>query len=354
MTILYILGALLIFGAFVLIHELGHFITARIFGVAIEEFAIGMGPKLISKRSEKTGIVYSLRLFPIGGFVQMVGEDGETDNENAFQKKKPWQRLIILAAGATMNILLGIILMFTLVATTEGPLGTTVIHSFVSEEGQTASSEESGLMAKDEILKVGKNYVHTADELLYEIMHKGYEPIDVLVMREGEKLLISDVVFPTEEQSGVLFGTNDFMVYGTEKTALKVLEHSFYRSVLTARMVWDSLIDLATGRYGMEAVSGPIGVTEVIVDTAQSQSFSNLLYLAAVISVNLGIMNLLPLPALDGGRILFVIIEILSFGRPVNRKIEGYIHGAGMAILLLFMLLITFKDVGNLFERLLS
>lgn len=349
MTFLYIILAILIFGALILIHELGHYFFARRFGVHINEFSIGMGPKIYSKKSEKTGIDWSLRALPFGGYVSMAGEDGESDDPNAFQKKKPWQRLIILAAGGLVNILAGFLLMAILVVSTRENLGSTKIYDFITtEEVKIALSDASGLDAGDEIVKVGKTRVYTANELIYEIMHQGYEPVDITLIRNGEKIVVNDVVFPTVEESGVVFGDYDFRIYGVAPTFKNVVVHTASRCISTVKMVWDSLSDLITGRYGVEAVSGPVGVTEVIVETAQSKQIENLIYIAAVIAVNLGVMNLLPVPALDGGRIVFVLYEMI-FRKPVNRKVEGYLHGAVMLLLFMFIAFITLKDIIKLF-----
>ncbi len=351
MTILYVILAILIFGALVLMHELGHYLFARLFKVSITEFSIGMGPKIFQRKAKKTGILWSLRALPFGGYVSMVGEDGETDDPNALQKKAPWQRLIIMAAGGVINILTGIILMTALVIGTRDQLGSTTIYEFiVPEASETALSDSTGLDAGDKVVKVGKIGVHTANELVYEIMRQGIEPIDITVIRNGDRVVIEDVAFPTFTDQGVTFGDYDFRVYGERATVLNVAKHAFFRSLSTVKMVWDGLVDLISGRYGMEAVSGPVGVTEVIVETAKTKQFENLVYLAAVIAVNLGVMNLLPIPALDGGRIVFVLYEMI-FRKPINRKVEGYLHGAVMLLLFAFIIFITFKDVIKLFVR---
>lgn len=351
MTILYVILAILIFGALVLMHELGHYLFARLFNVSITEFSIGMGPKIFQRKAKKTGIMWSLRLLPFGGYVAMVGEDGETDDPNALQKKAPWQRLIIMAAGGIINILTGIILMTALVIGTRDQLGSTTVYDFIiPETSEIALSDSTGLEVNDKIVKVGRIGVHTANELVYEIMRQGVEPIDMTVIRNGEKIVVEDVEFPTFTDQGATFGDYDFRVYGEAPTALNVAKHAFFRSASTVKMVWDGLVDLISGRYGMEAVSGPVGVTEVIVETAKTKQTANLIYLAAVIAVNLGVMNLLPVPALDGGRIVFVLYEMI-FRKPINRKIEGYLHGAVMLLLFAFIIFVTFKDVIKLFVR---
>lgn len=341
-TVLYILLAIFIFGVLIFIHEGGHYLFARLFHVSIREFSIGMGPKLLTRISKKTGIAYSLRLLPIGGFVSMVGEDEESDDPNAFNKKKVWQRLIIVSAGAIVNILLGVILTSILVCA-KPVLGSTVVAEFA--EG--AVSQEAGLQIDDKIIKVDNQRVHIADELLYEIMRLGIEPVDLTVLRDGETIVIEDIQFPIISESGTAFGDRDFLIYAENPTFGNIAKHCFYRSAYTVRMIWESLYDLVTGRYGIQAVSGPVGVTEALTEAAQTSSF-NFLYLVAVITMNLGVVNLLPLPALDGGRLVFLIIEGIR-RKPVKPEIEGYVHFAGMAVLMLLMLIICVKDIVGLF-----
>lgn len=342
-TVLYIILAILIFGLLIFIHEGGHYVAARIFKVTIKEFSIGMGPKLISKTSKKTGIAYSLRLFPIGGFVSM-DEDEESDDPNAFTNKAVWKRMIITAAGAAMNIILGIIVMSIYVAASPR-LGTTTIAEFSNENSVIM---QSGLEVGDTIVAVDGKNTHIYSQMYYEIMRKGYEPIDVTVIRDGERITVENVSFPTQNQSGTVFGDIDFKVYALEKNVGTVVKEAYYQSLNTIKMIWESLFDLITGRYGIQAVSGPVGVTEAFVDAARA-GVLQFVYLASVISMNLGVMNLLPLPALDGGRLLFQIIELIR-RKPVNRNVEGYIHFAGLVLLMILMVLIVFKDVIGLFS----
>lgn len=336
-----ILLAIVMFGALIFIHELGHYIAARIFGVTVTEFSIGMGPKLLSRVSKKTKIRYSLRALPIGGFVSMVGEDEESDDPGSLNQKPVWQRMIVTAAGAFMNFVLGFLIMAILVIGTPNPGGTRVAK-FI--EG--ASSETCGLQINDEILKVGKRRVHVATDLVYVIMHDAKEPVDLTVRRGNEVIVIPDVAFPTFTEQGHTFGNRDFYVYSMEKTVGEVIKQSFWQSVNTVEMIWESLFDMVSGEYSVKDMSGPVGVTEAITSAA-SEGLDSLVYFMVFISVNLGIMNLLPLPALDGGRLFFQLIELI-FRRPVNRTVEAYIHAVGIVILLLFMAFITVQDIGKL------
>lgn len=337
-TALTVILAVFIFGALILIHELGHYIFARIFKVGINEFSIGMGPKIFSKKSKKTGISYSLRLFPIGGYVAMIGEDGDSDDEGALCSKPKWQRGIVLAAGAVMNILLGFILMVSYVISAPA-IGSTTVAGF--SEG--ALSNESGLMVDDEIISVAGHRVHLLYDLSYAISDYGQTPVDITVLRNGEKLTLEDVKFPVTEEKGVTFGEQDFMVKRVKKNVKNVLYCSYHQSIATLKIVYSSLADLITGRYGIEAVSGPVGMTTAIGEVAHT-GVVNLLLFVSLITVNLGIFNLLPLPALDGGRILFLIIEAIR-KKPVKPEVEGAINFAGLALLLLFSVFIAVKDV---------
>ena len=367
--------AVLVFGLLIFIHELGHFIAARIFHVRIYEFAIGMGPKLLWYESKKTGIVYALRMIPFGGFVSMEGElsPDEASKENvrspeaqapaedalseapqntekdprlgALAEKPAWQRLIVHAAGAVQNLLFGFLICVILTATMN--VGGTTVGQFAPVEGAGPSSEEQGLMLEDEVLKVGSRRVHISEELYYEIVHQGggEEPL-TLTVRRGEEILTLEIVFPTQEESGTSFGVIDFLPYAEEKSFGVVVKQAFYKSKYLVTMVWDSLIDLVSGRYSLKAVSGPVGTATVISDAAKS-GFSNLLLLTALVSVNLGIFNLLPLPALDGGHILYTLIELVSRRRLPAKAIQ-IIDSVGMILLLGLMVVVTAKDIFTL------
>lgn len=339
-NILYILLAIFIFGLLILVHEFGHFITARLFKVTIKEFSVGMGPKLISHVSKKSNIRYSLRLFPIGGFVSMAGEDEESDDPHAINKQKPWKRLIIMSAGALTNITLGVILMVILVATPNFTIGGTTVAEIDAEYVQSQPDE---LLVGDRIIKVGNTSVHYYQELSYEILNKGYEPTDLTVIRNGEKVILNSVVFPVIEENGVSFGDMFFKVGAIKKNVGNVIAYSFYSSFSTIKMIWDSFISLITGRFGFSSLSGPVGVTKTVADSAKA-GVSSLVYMCIFITMNLGVFNLLPIPALDGSRVLFVLIEMI-IRKPIPPKYEGYIHFAGIIVLIILMIAVTFKDI---------
>ncbi len=346
MTVVYILAAILIFGLLVVIHEGGHYLFARLFRVTINEFSIGMGPKIISKKSKKTGIAYSLRALPVGGYVSMAGEDEDSFDPNAFCNKPVWKRIIITSSGALINIIAGIIVMTILIASS-GKLYGTEIHSMKDENPPPYSSSEDGLQAGDVILSVGGAKVYTANDLVYQIMRRGNEPCDIIVRRNGKEVTIIDYSFPTDSEEGNVFGQPDFYVKEVPKTVGNVIKHAFHRSVSSIKMIWEQFYDLLRGRYSIKSVSGPVGVTKALGDAAKNGA-DTFLYLTAFISVNLGVVNLFPLPALDGGRLLFLLIEAVR-RKPIPKKVEGYIHMAGLALLLILMVVVTCKDLFGLF-----
>ncbi len=335
--------ALLVFGFLIFIHEFGHYIFARIFGVAIKEFSIGMGPKLLWYDSKKTGITYKVCAFPIGGYVAMEGEDSESQNPNSFDKKPAWQRFIVTAAGAFVNLLFGFLAMIILASMIN--IGGTTVRVFADKElnNLEVSSADAGLMVGDEIIKVGDKRVSVYDELSYEIMRGGYEPLTLTVIRNGKEEVIENVVFPTLTDSGQTFGVPDFGVYKKDKNPLTVLGYSFEKSVLTVRMCWESIYDLLTGRYTLGAVSGPVGISSAI-GSAASDGIASLLNIVVLISINLGVMNLLPIPALDGGRLITVLFEMIT-RKKIPAKVEGIVNGVGLILLLGLSFVILIKDV---------
>ncbi len=342
--------AILVFGFLIFIHEFGHYITARMFGVKIEEFSIGMGPRIISWVSKKTEIRYSIALFPIGGYVAMPGENGEdeefADDPNTFGKKPAWQRFIITAAGAFVNIVFGFLAMILLTALIN--VGDTTVKQFYTEEetGYIVSSQDSGLKLEDKILSVNGVKVSILDELSYEIMRQGHEPVDLEVERDGKVITLKDVRFPRQGEGGQTFGFMDFKVARVDKDFGTVMRYSFSKSCLIVRMCYESIYDLFTGRYTFAAVSGPVGISSAIGD-AVSQGFTSLLYIVVLISINLGFMNLLPIPALDGGRLLTILIEMVS-GKKLPPKVEGIINAVGLFLLLGLSVVIMIKDIVQL------
>ncbi len=370
-TLLYLLLTLVLLSIMVVIHELGHFLFAKLFRVTILEFSIGMGPALFTtgKKNKKTkdteaqeqlntdalsGLeahdktVFSIRAFPIGGYVSMAGEDEASTDANAFCNKPVWKRFLITVAGPVMNILLGIICMFSLVgleSAQTGYLASNTIYGF--QENSISDKCENPLMAGDTVISVDGVRVHTGNELVYEIMNSGFEEVDLVVLRDGKELELEDVTFPTVVESGTKFGDYDFIMLSEKATFGTIIKHSVFRSFSTVKVIIDSLVDLIGGRYGAEAVSGPIGMAGAVGEATKSGA-NSLLYLFTLITMNLGVFNLLPFPALDGGRLIFLIIEMIR-RKPVKKEIEGAINTAGIMLLMALMLFVTFKDIFNLF-----
>ena len=332
-------------GFLTFIHEFGHFFFARLFKVPVIEFAIGMGPTLCSWK-DKSGTKYALRAFPIGGFVNMEGEEGTSDNPMAYNNLSPWKKIAVTAAGPIVNIAFAILLMFILVICTP-TLGSTTIGRF--DEGAVSDQK---LMVGDEIVSIEGVKVHTGEEVVYEIVMQGERALDIVVIRNGEKMLIEDVVFNTAEDKGVTLGVLDFKLYSLNSledvTVFDYLYQAFYRSVNMVKMVFDSLAGIISGRFGMDAVSGPIGIVETVGQVAQV-SIGSLVNLIVMISMNLGIFNLLPIPALDGGRIVFHLIDGIAGRKVIKKEIEDAIVGVTMLILFGLMIAISVKDVFNLF-----
>ena len=331
-----ILETLLIVSILVFIHELGHFLTARLNKVKINEFALGMGPTLLKHQSKKSGIVYAWRLLPIGGFVSMEGED-----ENAFNKKKVWQRLIIVAAGALMNIILGFIIVLIIVATS-AQLGSTTVAAF--NDGATSNAK---LQINDQITAINGMHVSVDNDIIFGLLRDTDGAVDITVKRDGEKVVLESVPFVMETaEDGTQLIQLDFKVYQSEKTVGNILKQSVGRTTSIVKMVWLSLVDLVTGRFGFNQLSGPVGIGSAVGEAA-SQGWSSLALLVAFITINLGVFNLLPLPALDGGRLIFLLIELVR-GKPVNPKYEGYVHAAGLIFFFALMIFVTVNDIFRL------
>ncbi len=339
-----ILVAILFFGLIIAFHELGHFLFAKLFKVQVNEFAIGMGPAIFKKRFGETQ--YALRLFPIGGYVSMEGEDEESENERAFCNAKAWKRFIIIAAGGIINLIMGVILVMLMLGVRNDLIGTTQIHSFYKD----SVTCNQGLQAGDKIKKINGKTVFGEMDFSYLMASDKDGVYDFVVERKGEKVNVNGVEFAKREDGSLYF---DFSILGVEKNVFNVVTRAIPESVSIARIVWMSLFDLVTGQYGLRDLSGPIGTVTIIADTAQAAvvqtDFSQLFLMLALIAINIGIFNLLPLPALDGGRLFFLTIEMI-IRRPVSRKYEGWVHAIGLALLLLLMVVISFNDIVKLIK----
>ncbi len=441
-TIALIIIGVLLFELIIFFHEGGHFITAKKSGVKVNEFALGMGPKLFSFTKGET--TYSLRLFPIGGYCAMEGEDEESDNPRAFTNAKVWKRMIIIVAGAFMNIVLGLLMMFVLVVQTPAFSSTTV-----SGFSENSFSANSGLKAGDTIVNLNNYSIWCSQDMSFaiatlkckevdgttltvykedccinlctlyaeayndkkasyskkqldnvlKIVDEGCERInnaaskveakslmddyysdielnlgvkdykipeikerktrqrfqtDMEVTRNGKNVTLKDVQLYTYLESKDAKEPTvaiDYYVAPIEKNVGTVLSQTGLQTVSVARMVWSSLIGLVTGQFSIKDISGPVGAATAISQVASKglessflEAFNNILFMMMLISVNLGIFNMLPFPALDGGRFLFLLIEFI-FRKPIPRRVEQIVNGVGLGILLLFMAVITVKDI---------
>jgi len=350
LRILFILLAILFFGVMIAIHEFGHFFTAKLLGVKVNEFAIGMGPALWSKKKGETQ--YSFRAFPVGGYCAMEGEDAETGDPRAFAVQPWWKKLIILAAGSFMNLVLGLVIVLILYA------GVTEVRTPVITElaDEFALEGADGLMPGDEILSVDGHGIWLYEDVLTYLNRNDGKGIDLTIRRDGEKLVLED--FPMYRISYVYEGetVNGFgLIFGqTEKLGVPGrLRLAAAQTADFVRLVWMSLGDLVTGQVSVREMSGVIGIVDAVGDVG-SQSASpldgllNVLYLVAFISVNLAVMNMLPIPALDGGRIFFVLVNCVVYlfsRRSIPAKYEGYVHTAGFLLLIVLMIVVALNDV---------
>ncbi len=330
------LVAILLFLILIIIHEFGHFIAAKLMGVRVNEFAVGFGPKLFSKKIGETN--YAFNLIPLGGYCAMEGEDEESADNRAFCNKKPWRRFIIVAMGAIFNLILGLIIVAIILAPSDMFLSTTV-----AEFDEKAMSQSTGLQINDKILEVDGRKIFTTYDLSYAFTNVDDGKIDIKVLRDGKKVFLDDVTFKSEKEQGISYLSVDFKVYGIEKNVGSYIKQTVNTSISYCAVVWRSLIDLLSGRYGISAVSGPVGVTVAIADAARV-SLMNLLPIMALITINLGIFNLLPIPALDGGRLLFILFEMIT-RRPVPQKYEAIVHAVGFILLIGFMIIVAAKDI---------
>ena len=331
--------AVLVFILIIIIHELGHFIAAKLLGVRVNEFALGFGPKLFSKKLGETE--YKVNLIPLGGYCAMEGEDAGSDDPRAFCNKAAWRRFIIVIMGALFNFILG----FSIVAVVLAPqksFGTTVIYGF----SENAVSNSCGLKAGDEIIEVDGRRIFTTYDLSYAFTNVEDGTLDITVLRDGEEVLLNGVRFNTANEQGISYIEVDFYVRGVKKTFWNYTKYTFKTGVSFCAVIWRSLIDLITGKYALSTVSGPVGITAAIGNAAR-QNLMTVLPIAALITINLGIFNLLPLPALDGGRLLFILIEMIR-RKKVPEKYESAVHVTGFVILIGLMLLITAKDIWSL------
>ena len=344
-TALLIIIAVLLFTLIIFVHEFGHFITAKLCGIKVNEFALGMGPKILKIQGKET--LYSLRLFPIGGFCAIEGEDGDSEDERSFNKKPVWQRMIVIIAGAVMNIILGLILMCTVLCS-QDLLGIPCIANFT----ETSKLQEAGAEVGDYFVSVNGYSIYTERDLSFALATANPDDVDIVLNRQGKEITLDSVKLDSVEiMEGRRSVQLDFGIYGVEKTFGNVAQKTFLDTYSIARSVYATLGGLFTGQFGFNDISGPVGVAQVITEAAGEglktsfmDAVNNIITNMVLITVNLGIFNLIPFPALDGGRFLFLLIELIT-KKKIPEKVEGYINAAGFAILIVIMIIVAFKDV---------
>ena len=378
--IITLLAAVFVFSAVIAIHEFGHFAVAKLCGVQVNEFSIGMGPVLLKKMHH--GTQYSLRALPVGGFVALEGEEspesqqaegeersdleerplsqrsgadsspngGALNGEEVSQPTgKPlneapvWQRALIMAAGACMNFLLGFVVMAILLAAQNEPITSRVIYAV--EDG--ALCGQTGLEAGDKVLAVNGRRCFVANDMLYELMRTEDYSASFTVLRDGKKVELPRVQFDTwQDEDGETHMSLGFTVYGIKKTPVNVIKEAWNSVLYYGRIIFTSLMDLLRGRESINDLSGPVGIVTAIGQAA-SYGWQDLLELLALITVNVGIFNLLPFPALDGGKVVFLLIEGVT-GHAVPEKIQSDLTLAAFALLFALMIFATYNDIVRL------
>lgn len=331
--LLNLLYFIIVISVLIFVHELGHFLTAKWAGVKVHEFALGMGPALFKRKRGET--LYAIRAFPIGGFCKMEGEDEDSSDERAFNNKPRWKRFIILFAGGFMNILLGFIIMVILLSFSAG---------FATQTVATVKEEQPDLKVGDVILEVDNKNIFSNMDISYLLSRVNDDTVQLKVKREGKNIEIDNLKILEQDGYRMLGVT----VKTENKNILTVLKNAVKQTVSISRMIWLSLIDLITGKYGMEMVSGPVGIADEL-GKAASQGILSLITLVSVLTINLGVMNLLPFPALDGGRIFFIFVEAIR-RKPLKAEHEGIVHFIGLVLLLLLTVVVLFSDIFKLFR----
>ena len=355
---MYIIVAILLFGILIAAHEWGHFIAARLCGVTVLEFAIGMGPVLWRKTGKK-GTEFTLRALPIGGFCAMEGEEEESDDPHSLGRQGFWKKVFVFAAGAIMNFLVGVLIIFLLFIKVEA-FRTAEITGFAPE---FALQGEDGLMAGDVLYSIDGERIYIYSDVGLFLSRGNGENFDLVVLRDGKKVTLED--FPmtvqtyTDAQSGESYQGYGLYFGGVEEATFGVkLKMTWLNSLDFVRIVRYSLQELVRGNAGLKDLSGPGGIVSTISQVGQQSpgilvALENIAYFGAMIAMNLAVFNLLPIPALDGGHIFFMLISLAGeklFGKKIPAKVESIINGVFFALLMGLMLFVTINDVWKLFR----
>lgn len=348
---MYIIIAIIMFGILIAVHELGHFLTAKSCGVKVNEFSIGMGPAIWKKQKSET--LYALRCIPIGGYCAMEAEDEASDDPRAFTNQSVLKKFIILVAGSFMNFVFGLVLIVIMYAGAQAFISPSIDHFM---EG---CPYDGALQAGDEFYSIDGSRVYLVSDVS-ELLSRGDGTYDIVIVRDGKKTELHDFELTTRiyeeyKDDGPKYG----FIFATEEANLgTMLEYTWKTSLEFARWVKMGLSDLIHGAVGLEDMAGPVGIVDMMNDVGQESesvgiAMSNMLYFAAFIAINLAIMNLLPIPALDGGRIFLLLVTAVIEAitkKKLDPKYEGYIHTAGMILLLLLMALIMCNDILRIFR----
>lgn len=351
---MYIIIAILILGILISVHELGHFLAAKSFGVRVNEFAIGMGPGIFKKQGKET--LYSLRLLPIGGYCAIEGENDDSEDERSMGKKPLIARLCILFAGSFMNFLAGFLIVLVIVSSS--PYYTTVTLADFYDGFPLQG--EAGLMEGDRIVSVDGHSVRLISEFSMH-MDRRDDPdtVDMVVVRDGKRVKLDDL--PLVKQEYVSEDGSTELLYGIyfdvePRSFVSVFQQAWYNTRYFVKMVWTGLGDLFTGRAAVSEMSGVVGAVALMGEVGASsasvlEGLINVFFFSAFIAVNLSVMNLLPIPGLDGGHIFTMLVSALFTkitGRKPNPKVEAYIHGAGLVLLLALMAVLVVSDISKL------
>lgn len=326
------ISAVFVFLMVILVHEFGHFAVAKIVGIKVNEFAIGMGPKLLQTRKGETE--YTIRILPIGGYVKMEGEDENSDNPRSFNNVSVFSRIGVLIAGAFMNFILAIIVLSIV------SFGTGVATTTMEEIVPDSPAQKSGIRAGDTIISINGRQTKSWENIVNEINNSSIDKeIDIEVIRQNKKQIIS--VNPVEEDGRTIIG----IIPKMEKSFVSSIKGGFQKTGMFLILMFDFIGMIFKGEVGLSSLSGPVGIIRE-VGVAANMGIYNLLYLLGFISVNLGFFNLLPIPALDGSRISFLLLELIR-GKPIDPEKEGFVHFIGFILLISLMLLVTYRDIIN-------
>jgi len=354
---IYVVIGIAAFGVLIAVHEIGHFVTAKLLGVKVNEFAIGMGPKILSKQGKET--LYSLRALPFGGFCAMEGQDEGVDDPRAFTSQKRWRRFIILIGGSAANFIAAFIVIVILTSGVGSFVGTTItdlLDGFPNEG-------EHGLMVGDTLVSINGERLYYVDDFSTFMQLARSGSVDLVIRRGGETIALDR--FPLERRTFIINGEEELrfgISFNTiNATPFEQLKYSCYQAMNFVRLIRVSLAQLISGAVGLRDISGPVGIVDAMNNAGQSAAaeygfmaaLRNIAFLTAFIGVNLAVMNMLPIPALDGGRILFIFItwaieKIIK--RRLDPKYEGYVHTGAMVLLLGFMAFVLISDVLKLFN----